>query len=1034
MSAWTDFIQDPRLAAVWLDALAKSFVVLAFAGGLCLAWGRAAAATRHLIWFVGVVGLLFLPLVPFVLPTTHRPLWSVSGGLTSGNQVALSLELASAKSTATIRGPVLAEPALAPLGQENARQIFNTHVSRDWLSAGFGVWVFGALLALLYPLLGRIQLRRMAMNTCVLSTPEWIRLLAEASETLGLHRRVVLLQSRESVMPLTWGWLRPKVLMPAEAEQWPVERRRIVLLHELAHVKRRDCLTQDITRMACALYGFNPLVWIAARQMRVERERACDDLVLNGGCKASEYAGHLVQIATTFRHAPQAAGIAMARRSNLEQRVTAIVDATQARRLRPAGLVGVIISIAAVIFYIGGYKTSAADEDKSSVINQETLAQIEKFSAEKEAQSKMLAAAAGEKISPQFQKYFDAAKQGDFRTVTNMYADFKQHHPQYKGSRWAYRTSYWQPMLEISLVYDQFAMGDSKYTQMAANDIINSIPPGSIYFGGTDPGRGLPTAFSKSQVDADPFYTLSQNPLADPTYEEYLRETYSEKRRTLAQLAAARQADPELSELDKQYQEAKQKALTLEMSKPDNDPERQAAEKALEDLNPKERDMALVRVEKSVKADDHSAATNSWTEDKVIYTPTGDDMQKSFEDYLEDAKKRKQEKKLKPGEDVRTDTNGHVQVSGQVAVQAINARISKIIFDKNPNREFYVEESFPHDWMYPYLEPNGLIMKINREPLAELPDDVLQKDHDYWQTRVNAWLGNWLTEETPVETVANFAEKTYGRKDLGGFTGDPSFVRDNYAPKMFSKWRSSIAGVYAWRLGFGTSKLPPEYASKSDAEKQKLMQAADFAFKQAFAMCPFSPEAVFSYVNFLTIEGRKSDALRVVQAAASIDPTNEIFPYLEKNLTAQLKSSSMDSQTAKLAKSADRLRELSSLRVQKEAEYNQQKTIFEKLKSMNHADLQRALPIAATDAGLHELNSELDLAEQHLISLEINYKPEHPAYKSAEAAVNDLQHKIDDRMEGIMLGMEAKIAYEASYLKTVNAFIEEALRKDQRDE
>src|SRR5690349_12590302 len=100
MNAWmeTNFFQNPRVAAVWLDALLKSFVVLVFAGGLCLAWRRAAAATRHLIWFLGVVGLLFLPLLPLVLPTTPRPLWTVSGGHLSGNEVALSLQLGSAKS------------------------------------------------------------------------------------------------------------------------------------------------------------------------------------------------------------------------------------------------------------------------------------------------------------------------------------------------------------------------------------------------------------------------------------------------------------------------------------------------------------------------------------------------------------------------------------------------------------------------------------------------------------------------------------------------------------------------------------------------------------------------------------------------------------------------------------------------------------------------------------------------------------------------------------------------------------------------
>ncbi len=1040
-----NLIHNPRLPAICVEALLKSFVVLASAGVLCLTWRRAASATRHLIWFIALAGLLLLPLLPLLLPAAHRPLWSVSSGLGSGNEISLTLQLTPHQPIAAANQPtpVLASPSTELAVKENGKILFATRMNHHGTAIAFTVWACGAVLTLLYPVLGRFQLRRICRKAGSLENPSWTSLLNETSAKLGLHRRVRLLQTTDRVMPLTWGWLWPKVLLPAEADQWPLDRQRIVLLHELAHVKRGDCLTQTIARFVCALYWFNPHAWLAARLMCVERERACDDLVLNGGCRASDYANQLVEIAKSFRHAPQMGAIAMARPSGLEKRIVAIVDATRVRRCRPLTVAAVLVLLCPMIYCIGASSAETAPEDaKSSAVNEQTLAQIEKFSAEKEAQSKMLAAAAGEKILPQFQKYFDAAKNGDYRTVTNMYADFKKYHPQYSHGkedfRPAYRTSYWQPMLEISLIYDQFAMSDSKYTRMAVDDIIKSIPAGSIYFGGTDPGRGLPTAFSKSHVDADPFYTISQNPLSDPTYDEYIRETYGEKRRTLAQLAAARQADPELSELDKQYQEAKQKALTLEMSKPDNDPERQAAEKALEDLNPKERDLALARVEKSVKADDYSAATNSWAEDKVIYIPTMDDLDKSFVDYMADAQRRVQEKKLKPGEDVRTDTNGHVQVSGQVAVQAINARISKIIFDKNPNREFYVEESFPHDWMYPYLEPNGLIMKINRQPLAELPDDVLQKDHDYWQSRVNAWLGSWLTEETPVQTVADFAEKTYGRKDLGGFTGDPGFVRDNYAPKMFSKWRSSIAGVYAWRLGFGVAELPPEYAPKSDAEKQKLMQAADFAFKQAFAMCPFSPEAVFSYVNFLTVEGRKSDALLVVQAAASIDPTNEIFPYLEKNLTAQLKSSSMDSQTVKLAKSADRLRELSSLRVQKEAEYDRQKTVFEKLKSMNHDDLRRALPIAArglfiaaTDTNLNELMSELGLAEQHLISLKINYKPEHPAYKSAEAAVNDLQHKIDDRMEGIMLGLESQVASKGAYLKAITVDLEEVRRKGQ---
>jgi hypothetical protein len=105
--------------------------------------------------------------------------------------------------------------------------------------------------------------------------------------------------------------------------------------------------------------------------------------------------------------------------------------------------------------------------------------------------------------------------------------------------------------------------------------------------------------------------------------------------------------------------------------------------------------------------------------------------------------------------------DGEARVQGQVAVMNINGLLAKIIFDHNRDREFYLEESFPLDWMYPYLSPHGLIMKVNREPLAELSADVVREDHDYWLNYLKPILGDGLNEDSTVADVTAWTEKIY---------------------------------------------------------------------------------------------------------------------------------------------------------------------------------------------------------------------------------------------------------------------------------
>jgi hypothetical protein len=219
-----------------------------------------------------------------------------------------------------------------------------------------------------------------------------------------------------------------------------------------------------------------------------------------------------------------------------------------------------------------------------------------------------------------------------------------------------------------------------------------------------------------------------------------------------------------------------------------------------------------------------------------------------------------QPRQLKPGEHVMPDSNGRIQPAGQVAIAGIRALLTKTIFDRNPNRECYLEESFPLDWMYPYLEPHRLIMKINRQPLPELSADIVHRDCDFWTGYLSPMIGGWLNQDTTIEEVAAFTEKIQVKKDLSGFTGDPQFIQNENWCKNFSKLRSSIGSLYVWRAQHTTDP----------AEKERMNDAADFAFRQSWALCPYSLETVYRYVNFLLGTGRPADALLIAETTAKM--------------------------------------------------------------------------------------------------------------------------------------------------------------------
>ncbi len=177
-------------------------------------------------------------------------------------------------------------------------------------------------------------------------------LLERLRQEAGIGRRVELLSNPTCAMPMAWGLWRVRLLLPDQAADWPPGQRRDVPLHELGHIKRWDCQSQLLAQLACALYWFNPLGWIAVRRMQIERERACDDMVVNTGADAASYARHLLQSVSTIPMLRLVgAAVAMARPSTLEERLRAILDARRNRRALTArgSLVTILLVLSALL-------------------------------------------------------------------------------------------------------------------------------------------------------------------------------------------------------------------------------------------------------------------------------------------------------------------------------------------------------------------------------------------------------------------------------------------------------------------------------------------------------------------------------------------------------------------------------------------------------------------------------------------------------------------------------------------------------------
>ena len=282
---------------------------------------RARASVRHVLLAATFVTLLALPIAAAMMP-------GVVLEIAAGQKAQPSFEGTTATGSTSV-----AEPSAVPVSAAAATDVVALPGLADLARI---VWGIGVLSVLAYTFAGLWSVGRMQRQGIPALGPQ---AAADALvREIGVHRSVAVMTHEQAVAPLTCGVRRAAIVLPVDAAVWPTEALRRALVHELEHARRFDWPVQILARVTCALYWFHPLAWVAWRSLRLEAERACDDAVVRSSNNA-DYAEQLVGLARRLTGAGPRLSLAMAGRSDLSARVSALLDSRQRRGRAGAGAV-----------------------------------------------------------------------------------------------------------------------------------------------------------------------------------------------------------------------------------------------------------------------------------------------------------------------------------------------------------------------------------------------------------------------------------------------------------------------------------------------------------------------------------------------------------------------------------------------------------------------------------------------------------------------------------------------------------------------
>ena len=347
---------------LFLDYVIQVSIVLGIALMTTPLLKRHSAGSRHTVLSAAVLCAALLPVLTVVTPWE----WGLTTAQRSETEPSIQNSIASESSSEPQTNDsslLVSEAEPAPGFRDSAA------FPLDPLRVLMGIWIVGIGVNLSVVFVGVLRLKRIERRASPLDHGLWIRIREGIAGRYCLQRPLILLESIDSSILVTWGVIRPRIVVPKGASAWGEDRVRMVLGHEMAHVRRGDWLMQMAAELLRCIHWFNPLAWYACRRLRQEGEQASDDAVFRLGIAPSEYAGNLVDLARNLKSPGRIASLAlaMAGSSSLERRINVMLNSKISHSAVTKSAVAATVIVAlGLVLPVAGIRASVQEQSSTS--------------------------------------------------------------------------------------------------------------------------------------------------------------------------------------------------------------------------------------------------------------------------------------------------------------------------------------------------------------------------------------------------------------------------------------------------------------------------------------------------------------------------------------------------------------------------------------------------------------------------------------------------------------------------------------------